>query len=115
MPEFILALATPLSYYPYWKGAPLENTIPPVPPNTFVDVVLVFKALTGPKHLWEKLSNRKIQEEPLRWAACYLFAVFRRNLQDVRLDSYVLRERTVPAKSAPAYDECEPELTTLSP
>ena len=50
MPEFILALATPLSYYPYWKGAPLENTIPPEPPNTFVDVVLVFKALTGPKH-----------------------------------------------------------------
>ena len=26
---------------------------------------------------------------------------------------YVLRERTVPAKSALAYDECEPELTTL--
>ena len=70
------AQRTPLSYYPYWKGAPLENAIPPVPPNTFVDVVLVFKALTGPKHLWEKLSNRKIQEEPLRWAACFLFAAF---------------------------------------
>ena len=34
-------------------------------------------------------------------------------LQDARLDSYVVRERTVPAKSAPAYDECEPELTAV--
>ena len=36
--------------YAVHAGAPLENTIPPDPPNTLADVELVFKALTGPKH-----------------------------------------------------------------
>ena len=59
IPEFILALANALSYCPHCKKAPLENTIPPEPPNAFVDVVLVYKALTGPKQQWEKCRTGK--------------------------------------------------------